>query len=98
MVSKWGSDPFALGSYSFVAKGSSGKDYDTLGLPVKNKVFFAGEHTCKEYPDTVGGAMLTGLRSAKSVLAVLCGEPSYLPDEALKAEAKGEGRTFEASK
>ena len=91
VVSKWGSDPFALGSYSFVAKGSSGKDYDTLGLPVKNKVFFAGEHTCKEYPDTVGGAMLTGLRSAKSVLAVLCGEPSYLPDEALKAEAKGEG-------
>merc|ERR1719235_1408268 len=70
-------DPFARGSYSYVAVGSSGKDYDVLGLPVKNKVFFAGEHTCKEYPDTVGGAMLSGLKAANQTLAELLGEEAY---------------------
>lgn len=73
VVSSWGSDPFARGSYSYVSVGSSGKDYDTLGIPLKNKVFFAGEHTCKEYPDTVGGAMLSGLRAANLTLTKLLG-------------------------
>merc|ERR1719375_2367952 len=76
-VSAWGADPFARGSYSYVAVGSSGKDYDVLGLPVKNKVFFAGEHTCKEYPDTVGGAMLSGLKAANQTPAELLGEEAY---------------------
>jgi hypothetical protein len=31
----------------------------------------AGEHTCKEHPDTVGGAMLTGMREAARALGLL---------------------------
>lgn len=70
-VTKWGSDPFSRGAYSYVAVGASGKDYDILGRPVKNKVFFAGEATCKEHPGTVGGAMMSGLREAVRILDVL---------------------------
>jgi len=39
-----------------------------LARPVGRRVFFAGEHTCQEHPDTVGGAMLTGLREASRIL------------------------------
>jgi Flavin containing amine oxidoreductase len=52
----------AAGSYSFVAPGASGKTYEQLALPVRRRVLFAGEHTSREHPDTVGGAMLTGAR------------------------------------
>ena len=37
----------------------------------------AGEHTCKEHPDTVGGAMLTGVREAVRAFHALRGEDSF---------------------
>ena len=54
-----------------MAVGASGKTYDQLALPVRRRLLFAGEHTCKEHPDTVGGAMLTGLREAAIMLRPL---------------------------
>jgi lysine-specific histone demethylase 1 len=54
-TTRWASEEFSRGSYSFVAVGSSGRDYDSLALPVARRVLFAGEHTCKEHPDSVGG-------------------------------------------
>ena len=59
---RWGGDAFSRGSYSYVAVGASGDDYDELGRP-EGRVLFAGEHTCREHPDTVGGAMLSGWRA-----------------------------------
>ncbi|KAH7424184.1 hypothetical protein KP509_12G094400 [Ceratopteris richardii] len=70
-VTKWGSDPYSRGAYSYVAVGSSGEDYDIIGRSVDNCVFFAGEATCKEHPDTVGGAIMTGLREAVRIVDVL---------------------------
>ncbi len=35
------------GSYSYVAVGASGRTYDQLAAPVRRRVLFAGEHTCK---------------------------------------------------
>ncbi|XP_013138247.1 PREDICTED: lysine-specific histone demethylase 1A [Papilio polytes] len=74
VVTRWRADPFARGSYSFVAVGSSGTDYDLLAAPVSgapaattpadNRLFFAGEHTMRNYPATVHGAFLSGLREA----------------------------------
>ncbi|GFZ10402.1 LSD1-like 3 [Actinidia rufa] len=41
----WGNDPYSYGAYSYVAVGASGEDYDILGRPVENCLFFAGEAT-----------------------------------------------------
>ncbi|KAL2249804.1 UNVERIFIED_CONTAM: Lysine-specific histone demethylase 1 [Sesamum indicum] len=71
VVTDWGRDPYSYGAYSYVAVGSSGEDYDILGRPVENCLFFAGEATCKEHPDTVGGAMMSGLREAVRIIDIL---------------------------
>ncbi|BFG17699.1 hypothetical protein CerSpe_039730 [Prunus speciosa] len=71
VVTDWGRDPFSYGAYSYVAVGASGEDYDILGKPVENCLFFAGEATCKEHPDTVGGAMMSGLREAVRIIDIL---------------------------
>lgn len=86
VVTDWGKDPFSLGAYSYVAMGSSGDDYDLLGRPVENCVFFAGEATCKEHPDTVGGAMISGLREAVRIHDILNMGYDYTAEvEALEA-------------
>ncbi|XP_024369028.2 lysine-specific histone demethylase 1 homolog 3 [Physcomitrium patens] len=70
-VTKWGEDRFSRGAYSYVALGASGEDYDILARPVEKCVFFAGEATCKEHPDTVGGAMMSGLREAIRMMDIM---------------------------
>ncbi|XAR61684.1 N(1)-acetylpolyamine oxidase [Bertholletia excelsa] len=86
VVTDWGKDPFSYGSYSYVAVGASGEDYDILGRPVENCLFFAGEATCKEHPDTVGGAMMSGLREAVRIIDILNTGNDYTAEvEALEA-------------
>ncbi|KAK7844373.1 protein flowering locus d, partial [Quercus suber] len=65
---KWGGDPFSLGSYSNVAVGASGDDYDILAESVGDgRLFFAGEATTRRYPATMHGAFLSGLREAANM-------------------------------
>jgi len=82
-VTKWKSDPWSKGSYSYVKVKSTGADYDVLSLPVdshgstakevlmqkkgKPKIFFAGEHTMRNYPATVHGALLSGSRESARI-------------------------------
>lgn len=42
-ISRWGADPYAQMSYSYVALGSSGEDYDVLSEDVGGRILFAGE-------------------------------------------------------
>lgn len=70
-LTSWGCDPYSRGAYSYVAVGASGEDYDILARPVDNCLFFAGEGTCKEHPDTVGGAMISGLREGIRIFNIL---------------------------
>ncbi|KAJ4166791.1 hypothetical protein NW765_008717 [Fusarium oxysporum] len=72
MVTRWGSDRFARGSYSSAAPGMQPEDYDVMARPVGN-LFFAGEHTIGTHPATVHGAYLSGLRAASEVLETLIG-------------------------
>ena len=67
VVSDWGRNPYARGSYSYVAVGGSGRDYDELAWPVNGRVFFAGEHTNGQHPATATGAFLSGLREAQRI-------------------------------
>ncbi|KAK7314532.1 hypothetical protein VNO77_33058 [Canavalia gladiata] len=71
VCTRWGKDHFAYGSYSYVAVGSSGDDYDILAESVGDgRVFFAGEATSKQYPATMHGAFLSGMREAANILRV----------------------------
>ncbi|CAN6479894.1 unnamed protein product [Victoria cruziana] len=68
VCTRWGKDKFTYGSYSHVAVGSSGDDYDILAESVGcGRVFFAGEATNRRYPATMHGALLSGLREAANI-------------------------------
>ncbi|NJM08619.1 FAD-dependent oxidoreductase [Candidatus Gracilibacteria bacterium] len=71
LITRWAADPYALGSYSFVAVGASGDDYDALADPVDQRLFFAGEATHRDYPSTVHGALLSGERAADEIIATV---------------------------
>nr|XP_017257656.1 PREDICTED: lysine-specific histone demethylase 1 homolog 3-like [Daucus carota subsp. sativus] len=89
VVTDWGRDPYSYGAYSYVAIGASGEDYDILGSPVENCVFFAGEATCKEHPDTVGGAMMSGIREAVRIMNMLTTGIDYMTEvNSMEAEQR----------
>jgi monoamine oxidase len=64
LITRWGKDPLAFGSYSHIPPFASGEDYDALFEPVADVLFFAGEATSREYPATVHGAYLSGIAAA----------------------------------
>jgi monoamine oxidase len=69
LITRWASDPFSRGSYSFNALGSTPKDRDTLAEPVSNRIFFAGEASSKDHFGTAHGAVLSGIRAADEILS-----------------------------
>ncbi len=94
VVTRWRADPWSRGSYSYVAAGSSGNDYDLMATPVTPtpvipgappqpnnmpRLFFAGEHTIRNYPATVHGALLSGLREAGRIADQFLGSLYSLP-------------------
>ncbi|MBI4882510.1 MAG: FAD-dependent oxidoreductase [Actinobacteria bacterium] len=66
--SSWLTDPFALGSYSFMAVGAVPDMRAVLAAPVGDRVFFAGEATASQNPATVHGAQESARRVAAEVL------------------------------
>jgi monoamine oxidase len=70
-VHRWSTDPWTRGAYSFLPPGSTLGDRRALAAPVDGRLFFAGEATDVEgHAATVAGAIATGLRAAKEVLAL----------------------------
>ena len=69
-ITRWASDPYARGSYSFNAVGSVPLMRVELARSVNNRLFFAGEASEQNYFGTAHGAYLSGLRAAGEVLAV----------------------------
>ncbi|MEM9621329.1 MAG: FAD-dependent oxidoreductase, partial [Pseudomonadota bacterium] len=70
-ITRWWSDPWSCGSYSYLGKGASPQMRSELAAPVGGKLFFAGEATHMEFPSTAHGAYLSGLRAADEVIASL---------------------------
>uniref|UniRef100_A0A7N0UYJ2 Amine oxidase domain-containing protein n=1 Tax=Kalanchoe fedtschenkoi TaxID=63787 RepID=A0A7N0UYJ2_KALFE len=80
LKTKWGNDPLFLGSYSYVAVGSSGDDVDKLAEPLPEisgsndsrlpqlQILFAGEATHRTHYSTTHGAYYSGLREANRLL------------------------------
>jgi monoamine oxidase len=65
----WQTDPYSLGAYSYVPRGAIDAS-DQLSQPVAQTLFFAGEHTdTSGHWGTVHGALRSGYRAARQVLA-----------------------------
>jgi lysine-specific histone demethylase 1 len=78
VVTRWGQDKFARGSYSYTGPDFRSDDYEVMARPIGN-LFFAGEHTCGTHPATVHGAYISGLRAASEVLESMIG-PIAVPE------------------
>ena len=68
LITRWGLEPYILGSYS-----TAGYNQDDLTLrtelanPIENKIFFAGEATSVNEYGFTHSALNTGLREAKKI-------------------------------
>jgi len=73
IVTKWASDPYTRGSYSYPAVNSTPKDYKNIAEPVGASqyttptLFFAGEATDPDNWGTVHGAYLSGIKAANDI-------------------------------
>ena len=88
IVTRWQNDPFARGTYSYVAPDCLPSDYDDMARPIGN-LHFAGEATCGTHPATVHGAYISGLRAASEVIDDLLG-PIAIPSPLVPAATKTE--------
>jgi hypothetical protein len=81
-ITKWGSDEYCRGSYTYLPPGCTDQDFHVLQAPVNGngdsilletsetyRVFFAGEHTTALHPSMAHGALLSGYRAAKEVVS-----------------------------
>jgi monoamine oxidase len=66
-IHDWAADPFSLGAYSYVPVDGLEAQKE-LSLPVDDKLYFAGEATCRGHIGTVHGAIQSGQRAAAEVL------------------------------
>lgn len=89
VCTRWGQDRFSYGSYSYVGIGASGDDYDILAESIGNgRVFFAGEATNRQYPATMHGAFLSGMREAANILKAAKKRSLLVDDNAENVSAK----------
>jgi len=65
IATRWRQDPYALGSYSNYAPGSSPKDRYALAAPLAEHVILAGEACSSKHPGTVHGALQSGRDAAR---------------------------------
>jgi monoamine oxidase len=74
-VTRWSSDPFSRGAYSYMAVGARPDDIERLAEPVGDSLFFAGEATSRSHWACLHGAYVSALREA----ARLTGNVAVLP-------------------
>jgi len=67
-LTRWKTDPYAFGSYSFYKVGSTPASRRALAAPVGGRLFFAGEATSLDSPSTVTGAYESGQDAAEALL------------------------------
>jgi len=67
-MTRWQDDPYARGSYAYMAVGSRTSDHDDLATPVGGVLHLAGEATWTDDPATVPAAMYSGHRAAQNVI------------------------------
>jgi monoamine oxidase len=68
-VTAWADDPYTQGAYTHLPPGATPADADLLGQPVGGRLLFAGEHTQHARLAFADGALTSGIREAKRLLA-----------------------------
>ena len=68
VITRWGDDPWAGGSYTCHPPGWSRRADEETAAP-HGRVHLAGEHTAAEFTGTFEGALRSGARAAAEVLA-----------------------------
>ena len=82
IVTTWGQDEYARMAYSYIGVNGTGDDYDTNQQPLaEERLRFAGEATCREFPATVAGAVKSGMREAALI-------ENYFESREMKKEEK----------
>jgi monoamine oxidase len=77
---RWGIDPFAMGSYA-VARPGAATMRDVLGSPLADRLLFAGEACAGDgWAATVAGAHQSGRRAAREALDLLGRRPWHKSD------------------
>jgi monoamine oxidase len=71
LVTRWGMNPYARGTHSYYAVGSSPADRATLLEPVGGSLLFAGEAASVLHPSTLHGAYQSGEGQAERILAAM---------------------------
>jgi monoamine oxidase len=67
-IQDWQADPHSRGGYSYVRVGGAGAR-ERLAEPLQDTLFFAGEATDQDEAGTVAGALRSGQRAARELLA-----------------------------
>lgn len=69
---KWSTDKFSMGAYSYIMKDGTKKDIDNIRSSLYNnnnlKVVFCGEHTNLKYLATMTGAYVSGKDAANIII------------------------------
>jgi len=87
VVTRWDTDPYSLGSYSFEAKSSLKGDVEALRAPCNHdRLFWAGEAAAEAGRQCVHGAALTGVQAAEEAL-----------EAPWRCRMEREGETFSSS-
>jgi monoamine oxidase len=60
----WSTDPWTLGSYSYLPVGATPQHRADLATPIDDRLVFAGEALDPDNPSTVHGALASGLAAA----------------------------------
>ena len=72
IIQDWSLEPFIKGGSAYLKAGGTNQDRVNLGAPINDKLFFAGEATDVNGEfGTINGALLSGERAAKEVLATI---------------------------
>jgi polyamine oxidase len=73
IFTRWLSDPWALGSYTYPAVGSPLSDRVDYAAPVANRLYFAGEGTATADFGTVHAALRSGEAAAEAIFRTYTG-------------------------